>query len=146
MIVYQSLDMALWGVFDAGVPNQERIILQVAAKQPVNLAKFIVMPGHVTDDGTGAVPLRDQALWMGDLFLDPGTVIFIYTGKGTPGFSRTAAGTPSYITFWGRDATMFQDNRIVPMVVEIAFATVQRSPDWLLQTEPQQAQLPLKSG
>jgi hypothetical protein len=105
------------GVFDRGMPNQERIVLLV--NEPVDMGQYGILLG-VRAQGRFAYPIRDNFYWFGDGFVSKGDWIFVYTG---PGESRTAELPNNrqklYSVHWGRDKTILHQSEIIPILFRV---------------------------
>jgi len=117
MIVGDILELRVSGVYDRGIPNQERVVLY--ANQTVNLGQYGLMVG-VRAAGNSAFPVRDNLLWFGDGVVNKGDWIFIYTGPGVPR-AITLPNTEErlYSIHWGRDKTIFQHPDVVPILFRV---------------------------
>jgi hypothetical protein len=127
-------ELSLVGVIDAGVPNQERILLRPT--QIVNLGEFGVLLGKPQPAGL-ATPFLDNFLWFGEVTIGPPSWIFVYTGPGQWQRTRLAeTNEDAFVAHWGRNQTVFHDPEIVPIIVRIAGVLVGGPP---LATVPPQA-------
>jgi hypothetical protein len=117
VIVETITELTVVGVYDRGVANQERIVLQ--ANEMLNMGQFGVMLGVKGADGT-AFPIKDNLYWFGDGYVFKGDWVFLYTG---PGEGRTTELPNSqekmYTVHWGRDTTVLIDTNIVPILFRV---------------------------
>lgn len=135
MELLDVFDFRLWGVFDRGVPNKERIVLHNRAEMSINTASYGLLVGLRHENLT--TPLPNRFLWLGEAEIDPGTWMVVYTGPGTARVSQHPnTKEPVVITHWGSKTTMFEDQRLVPILFEIGQATIAKSPDWLFPDSP----------
>lgn len=106
-------ELTLVSVVSPGEPNKENIVVYV--NQATNLAKFGILLGYKT--GQLTQPLINHFFWLTDVDVDAGTWIFIYTGSGTPRFTKTQ-GTeqPAYVLHWSQPNVLFSDQSIVPIL------------------------------
>ncbi len=114
MIVYLINEIEMVGVFDRGVPNEERIVLRVV--ETSNLGCYGLMIGVRLADGS-AFPIRDNLFWFGDAGMSVGDWLFVYTGPG----QATVSELPNtqerlYSVHWGRRETILADPNIVPIL------------------------------
>jgi len=117
MIVGDIPELTVSGVYDRGVPNQERVVLY--ANQTLNLGQYGVMIG-VRATGNSAFPVRDNLLWFGDGIVNKGDWTFIYTGPGEPKTTVLPNNEERiYSIHWGRDQTIFQHPDIVPILFRV---------------------------
>jgi hypothetical protein len=130
MIFPPPTEIEFFGVYDAGVPNLERLAFQV--KSSVNLAQYGIFAGWLNPDGT-ATPIRDNFFWFGEMQVNPPMWIILMTRSGI--FETTQhpnTKEPLQVHFWGRKATIFENPNIVPVLFEIA--SVKIGPKNPLQT------------
>lgn len=120
-----SLDeLALWGVYDRGVPNNERVVIRVA--EHVDMASYALVTGtHSLSGNGGVIPLANNFFWFGNGVLKPGDWIFVYS---SPGAARVVdhEGTDDkmYVLHWGKTQTIFHVPTIVPILFRMdAFAS-----------------------
>jgi hypothetical protein len=117
MILQDITELNVVGVYDRGVPGQERIVIRVG--QTVNLGQYGVMLGIRGTDGA-AFPVRDNLFWFGDGLVFEGDWLFIYTGPGqarattVPNTSETL-----YSIHWGRPTTILNAKELVPILFRV---------------------------
>jgi hypothetical protein len=111
-------ELELWGVYDPGLPNLERIVLRVA--EHVDMASFALIIGRDLPGGN-SLPLQDNFFWFGNAFLNPGDWVFIYTGAGTPAFEQLAENSQNkiYTLYWNRKQTIFHMPYIRPVLIRM---------------------------
>lgn len=117
MIFPPPSELNFFGVFDAGVPNQERLVFQV--RTSVNLAQFGILAGWRSPDGT-VIPIPDNFFWFGEMLVNPPTWIVVMTRSGL--FEVTThANTyePLQVHFWGRKTTVFEHPNVVPVLFQL---------------------------
>jgi hypothetical protein len=113
-------ELFMHGVFDRGIPNQERIVLR--AQIPVNLAAFALI--LTVQQNNSAIPLADQFFWFGDIVLEANTWIFIYTGCGSSRITTTSiTNEPAYVLHWNRGNVIFHQESLHPTLIRIDAAT-----------------------
>lgn len=134
MIVNLITELSVIGVFERGVPNQERIVLRV--NETVNLGQYGLMIGVRAQDGT-AFPIRDNLLWFGDGIVTRDDWIFIYTGPGEPKAS-TLPNTQEriYTLHWGRGQTILINREIVPILFKVDAVQVPQEAESLPRSSP----------
>lgn len=117
MIVYSIGELSLIGVYDRGVPNQERIVIQ--ANETVNLGQYGLMIG-VRSVGNSAFPVRDNLLWFGDGIVKQGDWIFVYTGPGKAKVSPIPnTDINLYSVHWDRGTTILANQELVPILFRV---------------------------
>ncbi|NKE70627.1 hypothetical protein [Candidatus Manganitrophus noduliformans] len=117
MIVNDLYELTIVGVYDRGVPNQERIVIR--ANQSVNLGQYGVMLG-IRAAGNSAFPIRDNLLWFGDALINTGDWIFIYTGIGEAKVTTLPNSQERlYSIHWGRDKTILHHPDLVPILFRV---------------------------
>jgi uncharacterized protein YodC (DUF2158 family) len=120
MYVNSINELILHGVFDRGVPNQERIVLRV--QDNLNLAAYgLLLTVYQSNSYT---PLPDQFFWFGETILDPDTWVFVYTGAGFPRMTKTSVtNEPAYVLHWNREHAVFHQDTLQPTLIRIDAAT-----------------------
>lgn len=107
-------EIAIFGVFDRGVPNKERIILRPT--EIVDLGGFGLYIGKMMPNNM-IWPYPDNFLWLGNLIVQPPAWIFIYTGLGQFQESKLPiTGHQAYTYHWGKKFTVFDDPQSVPVL------------------------------
>jgi hypothetical protein len=117
MIVDNLYELTVMGIYDRGVPNQERIVLR--ANQSLNLGQYGLMLG-VRSAGNTAFPIQDNLLWFGDGLINTGDWVFVYTG---PGVAKTTTLPNTqvrlYSIHWGRNTTILHHQDLVPILFRV---------------------------
>ncbi|MBY0276096.1 hypothetical protein K2Z84_12185 [Candidatus Binatia bacterium] len=109
-------EMELLGIYDSGIPNQERITYRTHAS--LNLGEYILCLGAQQPDGSVA-PIQNTLLWLGDERLDQDSFLFVYTGRGQRR-STVAGGRPALVLHWQSPQTMFNLPGVVPVTFHIS--------------------------
>ena len=110
-------ELKVAGVFDRGVPNQERIVIH--ANQIVNMGQFGLILG-IRQQGALAYPIRDNFYWFGDGYVNVGDWIFVYTGPGESLTSELPGGSGKlYSLHWGRNETILGLQEVVPILFRV---------------------------
>lgn len=126
MIVTDLQELQIYPVADRGVPNRERIAIYI--KETTNMGQYGVMVGYSTHVN-GAVPYQDNLFWFGDGIVNAGDWLLLYTGKGTPKTEEwDATGGKLYSIHWGREATIFANTNIVPILFRVDAVDVATPP------------------
>lgn len=108
--------LSLLTVLYPGIPNQECIVLQTNSE--VNLAQFAIV--LVYKPAETSFPLKDHFFWLGDMQLDKGTYIYIYTGSGQTRHTKTSeTNEPAYVIHWGKKNVVFDEPNIEPVLFQI---------------------------
>lgn len=117
MIVDDISEMKIIAAFDRGVPNKERIVIEVYSR--VYTGRYGLLLALKADEG-GGIPLQDNFVWFGNGLVLPGQLIFIYTGPGSP-VKSTLPGSDriTYSLHWGRPKTVLDNPEVVPMLIRI---------------------------
>lgn len=117
MIVGDIIELTVAGVFDRGIPNQERIAL--IANETINLGQYGLMVGVRANEGT-AFPIRDNLLWFGDGVISKGDWLFVYTGPGEPRATTLPNTNERLISIhWGREHTILHNRDLVPILFRV---------------------------
>jgi len=121
MIVNSMTEISLYGIFDRGKANQERIVIR--ANETTNAGRFGIMVGvyqATTDEGGLATPIHDNLFWFGDGILNKDDWIVVYTGPGVPQHTKLSdSNEVAYVLHWGRTKTIFNTNLIVPILFSL---------------------------
>ena len=120
MLLPKVTALTLFDVFDRGVANRERIM--ILANESVHTGQYCLVVGWLTKAGEppAALPWNNHFFWFGDAVVNQGEVIFVYTGPGEARRTKMATGHTSYAVHWGKDTTIFADNRVVPMLLRLS--------------------------
>lgn len=119
------MDIFLHSVAERGVPNRERVVLQVTA--PCNTASYALLVGTSTINGE-ALPFSDNFFWIGDALLTTNDWIFVYTGHGEGRMDQTKDGR-LFSVYMNRDLTVFHNPAVVPILIQIAnYSTIKPLP------------------
>jgi hypothetical protein len=115
--------LQLVAVASRGEPGQERVYIR--ANKPADLREYLLIVGlHI--DGSTAFPSPDHVLWLGNEHVETGTWIIIYTGLGQRTVTHiTETREPALVLYWGRNTTLFHDERIVPILARMDMSAVQ---------------------
>jgi len=117
MIVTLVTEITVAGVFDRGVPNQERVVLHI--NETLNLGQYGLMIG-LRSHGGSAFPIRDNLFWFGDGFVKRGDWIYIYTGPGEPKTTTLPNSQEHlYTVHWGRNQTILHHRDLVPILFRV---------------------------
>ena len=107
-------ELVVLGVYDPGVPNLERVVIQ--ARQSVDLGSFGLMIGVRASNGA-AFPLRDNVLWFGHGFIHVGDWLFVYTAPGEGRVTDLPNNEEKLFSIhWGKKATIFNNHDLVPIL------------------------------
>jgi len=114
MSTFEINELRMYGVYDSGVANLERIVIRVL--EQVNLGDFGLMLGIRGHDGTG-IPIRDNLLWFGHATVQPNDWLFVYTGAGATTVTQVPNTTEQIISLhWARPATIFNGPEFLPIL------------------------------
>ena len=132
--------LEIFGTYDRGVPNLERIVLR--ANQPLKLSPYCLLIGfHV--EGKALFPIPDQFLWLGSLQLEVPSWIFVYTGPGEPGISQEAhTKDPVHTIYWGKESVLFGNPEIVPGLIRVESVEIDNKPPRSVQELIKKAEEP----
>jgi hypothetical protein len=122
----QIPELRLVGVFDAGVPRRERIVLKV--EQKLDIGWYAIVLAIRAQPAGMAQPLRDSVCWIGSGTVEPNDWFFIYTGAGSQmTIPADSDHGKLFFEFWGRKETVFHDSQIVPMLWRLNGVTIERA-------------------
>lgn len=110
-------DLEMFGVYDKGVPNLERIVLRV--NNTVDLTNYAMIVGFKGTDKS-LYPAQDFFLWLGNTTVVGPAWVFIYTGTGKPTVTREKiTGHPIHSIYWNRPNLIFSDPNVSPALVRL---------------------------
>lgn len=114
-ISYPALE--LFGIYDRGIANSERIALRVNSSLEVtNYALIIGFKGA----NDSILPAPDQFFWLGRANIGVPGWIFVYTGTGTPTFTlETHTKEPLQAIFWNKPDVVFTDPNITAALIRM---------------------------
>lgn len=110
-------ELQMYGVYDPGIANLERIIIRVL--QEVDLNCFGLMLGIRGHNGS-AIPIRDNLLWFGHGVVKPSDWLFIYTAAGeTRLIDIPNTGERIISLHWGKHVTLFNGPEFLPILFRL---------------------------
>ena len=95
-------DLRVVGLFDANVPNSERILIRPVLR--ASLAGWGIAAGFGSSDGS-AFPVYDHVFWFPDIVVEPPSWIYVYTGNGQVKQTTMPNGEPAMVFHWQRKET-----------------------------------------
>lgn len=125
-------DLQIFGVYDRGIPNSERIVLRV--NSPVNLGQYILVLGYRGHAGADTVlPIPDQSLWLGSTYIEAPAWVFIFTGNGQPGITHEKnTHEPLHSIYWNKPNIVLTHDDIVPALLHVDFVQIGNKPNMSL--------------
>lgn len=122
-------DLEIFGVYDSGIPNMERIVIRV--NRPTNLAEYFLILGVRGPLGMDMIfPIPDQSFWLGATTIDIPGWIFIFTGSGKNGFSlEQHTSEPLYTMYWNKKQVALTHADIVPAIIHINHVQIGNYPN-----------------
>jgi len=139
-MIFEAPILDIFGTYDRGVPNAERIVLH--ANGPINLAEFGIILGLQTPTGNDAWPLRDQFLWLGSVLIQTPSWVFIYTGKGRYGVSQeTHTKEPVHNIYWEKPTTILDNNGVIPILLHLNQILLGNKPNKYIENLQPQKQI-----
>lgn len=129
-------NIEIFGVYDRGVPNEERIVLRVDGA--VALSQYFLFLGY-TDGQNGKIiwPYPDNFLWLTDINLNVPSWIFVYTGKGTPCIStERTTNQPLQTLYWNKDSVILDNPNVNPALSTFGLIEIGNKPNKVLETIP----------
>lgn len=97
----------IFTISDAGIPNQERLVLKVWGFD--NLGNYIVFNTQKSILG-GFSSSPKNVFWFPDKNVKIGDLIVLYTKKGVPSQSINKDGSTTHFYFWGQEKTLWNNN------------------------------------
>lgn len=126
MSTYEIDELQLYGVYDQGVPNLERIVIR--ATRQINAGDFGLMLG-IRGHGGSAIPLRDNMLWFGQGTVQANDWLFVYTAPGETRVSDIPNSSERIISIhWGKTQTVFNGPEFVPILFRIGGIQIPHNP------------------
>jgi len=114
-------DISLIGVYDAGVPNLERVVLR--ANSDVSLSSYCIIVAFKPSMGGVNFPLRDHFFWLGNTSVAAGDWIFVYTAPGAAQMNPLPNSSDRLLSlYWGKPQTIFQDRNLTAGLVRVETA------------------------
>lgn len=110
-------ELSLFGVYDPGVPNVERVVVRANAQ--VNMGQYALIVG-MRAHGQDVFPFRDNFFWFGTGMVQPGDWIFVFTGPGEARVTQVPNSQEKiYSVHWGRPKIMFNHYDIIPSLIRL---------------------------
>src|SRR5690349_18784566 len=108
MIFPPIFELSMVGIFDAGVPNQERLVIRPTER--VNLAQFgVVLCVQFSNQPLFVV--NDNLFWFSGVEVAPPAWIVLFTCEGAYQIaSHPKTGHPVHMFYWERKQTIFTSN------------------------------------
>lgn len=117
--------LELFGVYERGVPNRERIVLRVNA--PVQLREYGIVLGWDAPGNT-LYPATDNFLWLGPTFIDVASWVFVYTGSGQQTMTQEInSKDPAHVVYWNRSDVILKNPEIKPALFRMVDAQIFRA-------------------
>lgn len=107
-------ELSMIGLADAGVPNQERILIR--PMESIALNGFGIALGTNLNAPGGPMALFDNVFWFPAAIVTPPAWIIVFTGRGTPAEHVLPGGEKAYSFYWQRALTMFNDPSLAPIL------------------------------
>lgn len=135
-------ELELLGVFDRRTPFKERVVLKAAVR--VDVSSLAIAAGYRTSPQT-AIPMRDHFMWLGNVILEAGDWLFIYTGTGEGKVAPIPNSTNKmYIGHWQKEHTIFNSPQIVPLLFRLGDLVIEASSNHLPDNTPLEQKALLK--
>jgi hypothetical protein len=117
MSTYDIAELQMFGVYDSGLANLERVVIRVL--QQVNLGNFGLMLGIRGHNGS-AIPIRDNLLWFGHGVVEANDWLFVYTAAGETTVTEVPSTNERIISLhWGKPATIFNGPEFLPILFRL---------------------------
>lgn len=98
------MNIQIMSLTDAGVPNQERLILRAALNE--NIGRYVIF--DTVQTGPGKIRgTPKNAYWFPDRDIRAGDTIILYTKGGQNNQISNSDGTTTFIFYWGKDSTLW---------------------------------------
>ena len=115
-MAYPSIitELSMIGLADAGVPNQERILIRPMEATALN--GFGIALGTNLGGPGGPMVLYDNVFWFPAMVVGPPAWIIVFTGRGNQTEHVLPGGEKAYSFYWQRPLTIFNDLRLAPIL------------------------------
>lgn len=114
--------LRLHGILDAGVPNRERVAVELL--QPVNLGGYGLVVG-IPQGPNGILPIHDNVFWMPQIILEPPSWVVVFTDRGEARQTTDpVAKIPVMVLHWQRETTIFQHPGVGVGLIRVADVVV----------------------
>lgn len=121
-------ELQIIGVWDRGVPNQERIAIK--ATQETDLSNYLLFLG-VPLGQQFAFPLNEDLFWFGKEIIVPPTWVIVYTGPGERKITTMRdSREPALVLHWGKKTTILGHPNVVPVLVSLEGVLVAPHPSY----------------
>jgi hypothetical protein len=114
-------ELTIIGVFDPGVPNEERIVLRPEVVVPLNGYGIAV---GIPAPGVGALPLFDNCFWFPEIEVSPPAWVILFTGPGKTKTFSTVEGENVLTLHWQRPYTIFGGSEVIPILFRVDAAAI----------------------
>ncbi len=119
-------NLEIFGVYDRGVPNSERIVLR--ANGPVDLSWYCLLLG-IAGAEESLIPIRDEFLWLGRRTMESPGWVFVFTGAGQEGISQEKfTKDPIHMVYWHKPNVILENKEIIPALIMISSVQVGNKP------------------
>ncbi len=118
--IFLPTDLSIIALYDGGVPNLERVCIRIPGK--VNLAKYALVVGWRNQDNV-TTPMRDF-FWLGEREIEGPYILYLYTGSGVEKLGKLDNGQPYLTMHLGSDQTLFNNQFLVPILMQIGGVNV----------------------
>lgn len=127
-------DIEIFGTYDRGVANKERVVLRVTA--PIRLSNYFLFLGYTNPSYPNNVwPINDQFLWLNDTIMQVPGWIFVYTGKGAPSITQeTITKQPAQSLYWNKDNVVLTDPNVTPTLACFSTLEIGNKPNKILES------------
>jgi hypothetical protein len=128
-MILESPALEIFGIYDRGVPNSERIVLY--ANQTVDLVNYFIIIGLRGQLGVDKIiPIPDQFLWLGQNTIQASGWIFIFTGPGKQSITKEInTNEPLLNLYWNKPDVILGHNDLVPALVRADFVQIGNKPN-----------------
>lgn len=130
-------NIELFGVYDRGVPNEERIVLRVNAA--TSLKDYFLVLGYTDGKAGNSIwPANDNFLWLTDINMDVPSWVFVYTGKGKPGISiEKVTNQPLQTLYWNKENVVLDNPNINPALASFGLIEIGNKENKTIVTTPE---------
>lgn len=124
-----AIPLEIFGVYDRGVPNLERIVLRSTGQADLR-SYYMMLGARVPLSSDRILPLPDQCLWLGERVVAPNSWVFVYTGSGTDIVTtENHTKQPLQAIFWHKPSVVLSNPDVIPFLVTSAYLEIGNRPN-----------------
>jgi hypothetical protein len=111
------MNITIRGIRDKGVPDSERIVLEVSG--PTDVGRYFLLKSESKGDG-GVSTEISRTFWFPDKPVTANDIVVLYTRKGTANEKKNESGSVSHFFYWGLDKPVWNTPRAAAVLARVA--------------------------